>query len=132
MDRSANSDKDVMVGVIECSNHGAGAVTVAAEEEQRILCFDDIACKELHGPVVRQARALKFKCLRDVHVSEKSRTTSLSSRRGGLTHIAFEGDALQVTSRIVAREFKSGDRSHLFEGTPRRAALQAIFRLRRR
>ena len=96
MDRSANSDKDVMVGVIECSNHGAGAVTVAAEEEQRILCFDDIACKELHGPVVRQARAL------------------------------------QVTSRIVAREFKSGDRSHLFEGTPRRAALQTIFRLRRR
>ena len=68
MDRSANSDKDVLVGDIECSNHGAGAVTVAAEEEQRILCFDDIACKELHWPVVRQARALKLKCLRDFHL----------------------------------------------------------------
>ena len=79
MDRSANSDEDVMVGDIECSNYGAGAVTVDAEEEQRILCFNDIACTELHWPVVRQARALKLKCLRDFHVSEKSRTTSLSS-----------------------------------------------------
>ena len=73
---------------------------MAAEEEQRILCFDDIACKELHGPVVRQARALKFECLRDVHVSEKSRTTSLSSRRGGLTH-SFRGRC--IASHIANR-----------------------------
>ena len=39
---------------------------------------------------------------------------------------AFEGEPMQIRSRIDAREFKSGDRPDLYAGTPPREALKAI------
>ena len=42
------------------------------------------------------------------------------------TDTAFEGEPLQIRSRTVAREFKSGDKPDLQIGTPPRESLNAI------
>ena len=42
------------------------------------------------------------------------------------TDEAFEGKPMQIRSRIVAREFNSGDRPDLYAGTPPLEALKAI------
>ena len=42
------------------------------------------------------------------------------------TDKAFEEEPMQIRSRIVAREFKSGDRPDLYAGTPQVEALKAI------
>ena len=42
------------------------------------------------------------------------------------TDNAFEGEPMQIRSRIVAREFKSDDRPDLYAGTPPLEALKAL------
>ena len=42
------------------------------------------------------------------------------------TDKAFEGEPMQIRSRIVAREFESGDRPDLYAGTHPQEALKAI------
>ena len=42
------------------------------------------------------------------------------------TDKAFEGEPMQIRSRIVAREFKSDDPPDLYAGTPPLEALKAI------
>ena len=42
------------------------------------------------------------------------------------TDKAFEGEPIQVRSRLVAREFRTGDRPDLYAGTPPLEALKAV------
>ena len=105
--------------------------TGAGEEDQRVQCIDDITGKEFVWSEVRQAREQEFTHLRDVGVYEKV------AERGAIakyqvtpddtrwidTNEAFEWESMQIMSRIVAREFRSGDRH---AGTPPLEALMAI------
>ena len=44
---------------------------VGEEQEQDVICFDDITGKELPWHAVRKARELELKCQRDLGVHEK-------------------------------------------------------------
>ena len=99
---------------------------VEKEQEQDVICFDYITGKELPWHEVRKARKLELKYLRDLGVYEKIDERE-AVERYGITPIdtkwidtdkAFEGEPMQIRSRIVAREFKSNDRPDLYAGTP--------------
>ena len=100
---------------------------VEEEQEQDVICFDDITGKELPWHEVRKARKLELKYLRDLGVYEKVDEREAVERYGVTpidtkwidTDKAFEGEPMQIRSRIVAREFKSDDRPDLYAGTPR-------------
>ena len=107
---------------------------VEEEEEQDVICFDDITGKELRWHAVRKARELELKHLRDLGVYEKIDENEAAAKYG-ITPVdtkwvdtvkAFEGEPMQIRSRIVAREFKSEDRPDLYAGTPPLEALKAI------
>ena len=104
------------------------------DREQDIVCFDDITGKELPWSAVRKARELELKYLRDLGVYEKVDEKE-AIERYGITTIdtkwidtdkAFEGEPMQIRSRMCAREFKSDDRPDLYAGTPPLEALKAI------
>ena len=82
----------------------------------------------------KQAREQELKCLRELGVIErvnehtavaKYNVTSIDTKWVD-TDKAFEWEPMQIRSRIVAREFESGDRPDLNAGTPPPEALNAI------
>ena len=92
--------------------------------------FDDITGRELPWHAARKARELELKCLRDLGVYEKVDDVA----KYGITPVdtqwvdtdkAFEGEPMQIRSRMCAREFKSDDRPYLYAGTPPLEALNA-------
>ena len=96
------------------------------KQEQYVICFDDITGKELPWHEVRKARELELKYLRDLGVYEKVDEKE-AIEKYGITPVdtkwvdtdkAFEGEPMQVRSRMCAREFKSDDRPDLYAGTP--------------
>ena len=105
------------------------------EKEQDVICFDDITGKELPWHPVRRACELELKCLRHLGVHEKIdeneavaqyENHSSGHEMGLIQTKAFEGEPMQIRSRIVARDFKSDDRPDLYAGTPPLEALKAI------
>ena len=107
---------------------------VEEEQEQDVICFDDITGKELPWHAVRKARELELKYLRDLGVYEKVDEKEAVEKYGVTpvdtkwvdTDKAFEGEPMQIRSRMCAREFKSDDRPDLYAGTPPLEALKAI------
>ena len=107
---------------------------VEEEQEQDVICFDDITGKELPWYAVRKARELELKYLRDLGVYEKVDEKEAVEKYGVTpvdtkrvdTDKAFEGEPMQIRSRMCAREFKSDDRPDLYAGTPPLEALKAI------
>ena len=107
---------------------------VEEEQEQDVLCIDDITGKEQPWRAVRKARELELKYLRDLGVYEKVDEKDAVAKYGITpvdtkwvdTDKAFEGEPMQIRSRMCAREFKSDDRPDLYAGTPSLEALQAI------
>ena len=105
---------------------------VGEEQEQDVICFDDITGKELPWHAVRKARELELEYLRDlgVHrkVDEKEAVKKCSitpvDAKWVDTEKASEGEPMQIRSRMCAREFKSDDRPDLW--TPPLEALKAI------
>ena len=99
---------------------------VEEEEEQDVICFDDITGKELPWHAVRKARELELKYVRDLGVFEKVDETEAVARYGITpvdtkwvdTDKAFEAEPMQIRSRMCAREFKSDDPPDLYAGTP--------------
>ena len=99
---------------------------VEEKQEQDVICFDDITGKELPWHAVRTARELELKYLRDLGVYEKVDEKEAVEKYGVTpvdtkwvdTDKAFEGDPMQIRSRMCAREFKSDDRPDLYAGTP--------------
>ena len=99
---------------------------VEEEQEQDVICFDDITDKELPWRAVRKARELELKYLRDLGVSENVDEKEAVARYGITpvdtkwvnTDKAFEGGPMQIRSPMCAREFKSDDRPDLYAGTP--------------
>ena len=96
------------------------------EQEQDVVCIDDVTGKELPRHAVRKARELELKYLRDLGVYEKI-VEKEAVEKYGVTPIdtkwidtdkAFEWEPMQIRSRICAREFKSDDRPDLYAGTP--------------
>ena len=129
--------RSIMKGLTKrnCEKH---AMLADMEEkqgkEQDVVCFDDVTGKELPWSAVRKARKLELKYLRDLGVYEKVDEKE-AIEKYGITPIdtkwidtdkAFEGEKLQIRSRICAREFKSDDRPYLYAGTPPLEALKAI------
>ena len=107
---------------------------VGEEQEQDVVCFDDITGKELPWHAVREARELELKYLRDLGVYEKVDEKE-AVEKYGITPVdtkwvhtdkAFEEEPQQIRSRMCAREFKSDDRLDLYAGTPPLEALKAI------
>ena len=88
---------------------------VGEEQEQDVICFDDITGKELPRHAVREARELELKYLRDLGVYEKVDEKEAVEKYGTTpvdtkwvdTDKAFEGEPLQIRSRKCVREFKS-------------------------
>ena len=119
-----NCEKHAMLAEMEETQDG----------EQDIVCFDDVTGKELPWSAVRKARELELKYLRDLGVYEKVDEKE-AIEKYGITPIdtkwidtdkAFEGEPMQIRSRMCAREFKSDDRPDLYAGTPPLEALKAI------
>ena len=107
---------------------------VEEEQEQDVICFDDITGKELPWHAVRKAREWELKYLRDLGVYEKVDEKETVEKYGVTpvdtkwvdTDKAFEGEPMQIRSRMCAREFKSDDRPDLYAGTLPLEALKAI------
>ena len=106
----------------------------AGEEDGFIKCCDDITGKELPWQAVKHAREKELKYLREHGVHEKVderaavakyKVTPVDTKWVD-TDKALEGGAMQIRARIVAREFKSGDRPDLYAGTHPLEALKAI------
>ena len=106
---------------------------VEEEQEQYVICFDDITGKELPWHAVRKARKLELKYIRDLRVygkaDEKEAVANYGINSVGTkwvdTDMAFEGEPVQIRSRMCARGFKSDDRPDLYAGTPPLEALKA-------
>ena len=107
---------------------------VGEEQEQYVICFDDITGKELPWHAVREARELELKYLRDLGVYEKVDEKEAVEKYGVTpvdtkwvdTDKAFEEEPMQIRSRICAREFKSDYRPDQNAGTPPLEAFKAI------
>ena len=110
---------------------------VEVGQEQDVICIDDITGKELPWRAVRKARELELKYLRDLGVYEKVDEKEAGAKYGITpvdtkwidTDKAFEGEPMQIRSRMCAREFKSDDRPDFCAGTPPLEAKKAIFSL---
>ena len=106
---------------------------VEEEQEQDIICFDDITGKEPPWHAVRKAREQELKYLRDLGVYGKVDEKEAVAKYGITpvdtkwvdTDKAFEEEPMQIRSRICAREFKCDDRPDLYAGTPPLEALKA-------
>ena len=98
-----------------------------------LALIDDITGKELPWHAVREARELELKYLRDLGVYEKVDEKEAVEKYGPTpvdtkwvdTDKAFEGEPLQIRSRMCAREFKSDDRPDLYAGIPPLETLNA-------
>ena len=107
---------------------------VEEEQEQDVICFDDITGKELPWHAVRKARELELEYLRDLGVYEKVDEKEAVEKYGVTpvdtkwvdTDKALEEEPMQIRSRMCAREFKSDDRPDLCAWTPPLEALKAI------
>ena len=109
---------------------------VEEEQEQDVVCLDDVTGKKLPWHTVRKAHELELKYLRDFGVYEKSlmrkrplkSAASLQWIRNWLTQTKSvpRREPMQIRSRMCAREFKSDDRPDLYAGTPPLEALKAI------
>ena len=104
---------------------------VEEEQEQAVICFDDITGKELPWHAVRKARELELKYLHDLGVYEKVDEKEAVAKYGITpvdelvdTNKAFETGPMQIRSRMCAREFKSDDWPDLHAGTPPLEALK--------
>ena len=114
--------------------HDAGRCGRGTRTRTRRHLLDDITGKELPWQAVRKARELEQKYLRDLgmyeNVDEKE-----AVEKYGITPVdtklfdkdkAFEGEPMQIRSRMCAREFKSDDWPDLYAGTLPLEALKAI------
>ena len=127
--------KSILKGLAKRSreNH-AMLADVEEGQEQDVICIDDITGKELPRHAVRKARELELKYLRDLGVYEKVDEKEAVAKYGITpvdtkwidTDKAFEGEPMQIRSRMCAREFKSDDRPDLYAGTPPVEAFNAI------
>ena len=106
----------------------------AGDEDEFFKCFDDMTGKELPWQGVKETREKELTYLREHGVFEevgeraavaKYNVTPVDTKWVD-TDKALEGEPMRLRSRIVAREFKSGDRPDLYAGTPPLEALKAI------
>ena len=92
----------------------------AGEEDEIIKCFDDITGKELLWQAVKEAGEKELKYLRELGVYEKVDERAAVAKYNVTpvdtkwvdTDKAFE-EPMHVHSRVVVRDFKSGDRPRL-------------------
>ena len=126
--RVAKVSRSVIFGPEEYVKHEQDAMLAGAgEEDELIKRFDDITGKELPWQAVKQAREkeLKYPCDLGVYkkVDERAAVAkynvTLVDTKWVDTDKAFEEGPMQIRSRIVATEFKSGDKSDLYGRTSR-------------
>ena len=127
--------KSILKGLAKRSREKHAMLADVEEgQEQFVICIDDITGKELPWHAVRKARELELKYLRDLGVYEKVDEKEAVAKYG-ITPVdtkwidtgkAFQGEPMQIRSRMCAREFKSDDRPDLYAGTPPLEALKAI------
>ena len=84
---------------------------VGEEQEQDVICFDDITGKELLWHAVREARKFELKYLRDLGVYEQVDEKE-AVEKYGITPVdtkwvdtdeAFAGEPMQIRSSMCAR-----------------------------
>ena len=126
--------KSILKGLAKRSREKHAMLADVEEgQEQDVICIDDITGKELQWRAVRKARELEMKYLRDLGVYEKVDEKEAVAKYGITlvdtkwidTDKAFEGEPMQIRSRMCAREFKSDDRPDLYAGTPPLEAFEA-------
>ena len=123
-------------GQDECTKPEQDAVLAGAGGEVKFVkCVDDITGNQLPWQALKQAREQELKYLRGLGVYEKVDEHAAVAKYNVTpidttwvdTDKAFEGEEpMQILSRIVAREFKSGDRPDLYAGTLALEALRAV------
>ena len=96
-------------------------LTEPREEDAFFKCFDGITGNELPWQAVKQAREKELQYLRELVVCEKVDERAAVAKYNVTpvdtkwvdTDKGFEEEPMQIRSRIVDREFKSGDRNRL-------------------
>ena len=125
----------VRFGQEKCSKPEQDAMLAGAgDEDEFFKCFDDMAGKELLWQGVKETREKELTYLRELGENEKVDERAAVAKYNVTpvdtkwvdTDKAFEGEPMQLRSRVVAREFKSADRPDLYAGTPPLEALKAI------
>ena len=109
-------------------------LTEAREEDEFFKCFDGITGNELPWQAVKQAREKELQYLRELVVCEKVDERAAVAKYNVTpvdtkwvdTDKGFEEEPMQIRSRIVDREFKSGDRTDLCAETHPLEALKAF------
>ena len=84
-------------------------LATAADEDQRVQCFEDITGEEPPWSAVRQAREQKLKYLRDLGVYEKVDERDAIARYQVTpvdTKWTDTNQAFEPRSRVATREFK--------------------------
>ena len=104
--------KSIIRGLVKRNHEQHEMLADAGEEqEQDVICFDDITVKELPWHAVREARENELKYLRDLGVHEKVDEKE-AVEKYGITPVdtkwvdtdkAFEGEATQIRSRMCER-----------------------------
>ena len=119
-------EKSVKCGQEECKKHEKNVMIAGVcDEDKFVKCLDDITGRELPWQAVKQAR--EKECTKTtMNVKPLQSTMSFRSNTKWIDTEALEVEPIQLRSRIVAREFKSGDRSDLYAGTPPLESLKAI------
>ena len=120
--------RSVRFGQEECMKPEQDAMLAGdGEEDELIKCFNDITGEELPWQAVKEAHEKELKYLRELGVYEKvderaAVEKNLNITSGDTTWVdtdtAFQGEPMQIRSRIVAGEFKSGDGPDLYAGRP--------------
>ena len=110
--------KSIIRGLVK-RNHEKHTMMADVEEEQEqgVICFDDITGKELPWHAVHKPRELELKYRRDLGAYEKVDEKEAVEKYGIIpvgtkwvdTDKAFEWEPV-LRSRMCAREFKSDDR----------------------
>ena len=106
----------------------------ARDKDSFIKGFEGITGKEVPWQTVKQTRGQGLKYLRELGVYDKVGehaavakydVTPIDTKWVDIDE-TFEGEPMQIRSRIVAREFHSEDRPDLYGGTSSLEALKAI------
>ena len=128
-----NLCKSILKGLANRSREKhAMLADVEEEQEQDVICIDDITGKELLWHAVRQARELELKYLRDLGVYEKDdrrpwqNTGSLQWTQNGSTQTKRSRESPCRSDRECVREFESDDRPDMYARAPPLEALKAI------
>ncbi len=102
------------------------------ENQDAVKAWDDVTGKELNAQKVREARKLEIEFFRKMGVYRKVKRAWVKGRGEKVIGVRWidinkgDNENPDYRSRLVAKDFKTGDRPDLFAATPPLEALKMI------